>query len=66
MLSIHAGDQGREYVTKDQRYFKPTEWDDHHRPFNSNFGGLVRHRFHGAQEDDLDEIAQNKKVWETW
>jgi DNA topoisomerase-1 len=62
--SIMLAIKGREYVTKTSGIFKPTELGMTVTDLLiQNFGDIVDIDFTAHMEDDLDEIAQNKKVW---
>jgi len=60
MLAI----KGREYVTKTNGVFKPTELGMLVTDLLiQNFSDIVDIDFTARMEDDLDEIAQQKKAW---
>ena len=62
--SIMLAIKGREYVTKTSGIFKPTELGMTVTDLLiQNFGDIVDIDFTAHMEDDLDEIARNKKVW---
>ncbi|MGA7727496.1 MAG: DNA topoisomerase, partial [Dehalococcoidales bacterium] len=62
--SIMLAIKGREYVTKTSGIFKPTELGITVTDLlTQNFADIVDIDFTAHMEDDLDEIAQNKKVW---
>jgi DNA topoisomerase-1 len=62
--SIMLAIKGREYVTKTNGIFKPTELGMTVTDLLvQNFGDIVDIDFTAHMEDDLDEIAQNKKIW---
>jgi DNA topoisomerase-1 len=62
--SIMLAIKGREYVTKTSGIFKPTELGITVTDLlTRNFADIVDIDFTAHMEDDLDEIAQNKKVW---
>jgi DNA topoisomerase I len=62
--SIMLAIKGREYVTKTNGIFKPTELGITVTDLLvQNFGDIVDIDFTAHMEDDLDEIAQKKKVW---
>jgi len=62
--SIMLAIKGREYVTKTSGIFKPTELGMTVTDLLiQNFGDIVDIDFTAHMEDDLDEIAQNKKIW---
>jgi DNA topoisomerase-1 len=62
--SIMLAIKGREYVTKTSGIFKPTELGMTVTDLLiQNFGDIVDIDFTAHMEDDLDEIAQDKKVW---
>jgi DNA topoisomerase-1 len=62
--SIMLAIKGREYVTKTSGIFKPTELGMTVTDLLiQHFADIVDIDFTAHMEDDLDEIAQNKKVW---
>ena len=62
--SIMLAIKGREYVTKTSGIFKPTELGMTVTDLLiQNFSDIVDIDFTAHMEDDLDEIAQHKKVW---
>ena len=62
--SIMLAIKGREYVTKTNGIFKPTELGMTVIDLLiQNFGDIVDIDFTAHMEDDLDEIAQHKKPW---
>jgi len=62
--SIMQAIKGREYVTKTGGIFKPTELGMTVSDLLvKNFSDIVDIDFTARMEDDLDEIAQQKKAW---
>ena len=62
--SIMLAIKGREYVTKTNGIFKPTELGMMVTDLLiQNFSDIVDIDFTAHMEDDLDEIAQHKKAW---
>ena len=62
--SIMLAIKGREYVTKTSGIFKPTELGILVTDLLiKNFSDIVDIDFTARMEDDLDEIAQQKKAW---
>jgi DNA topoisomerase-1 len=61
---ILATIQEREYVTRDNGYFQPTELGFVVNDMVSQyFPGIVDIKFTARMEDELDEIAENKRDW---
>ena len=56
--------QQREYVTLEKRRFQPTDVGTHCQQIpDQPFHPLCRLRFHGALEDELDEVSRGEKEW---